>query len=280
MRWSPQELVYELRRDYNRRVLFVEGNRDLSFWGILIPPHLRKDGNIYPISSLDCPAATGGERGRIIASATNFITTTVSDRVRFFADADTDRVLNITVPPNVFFTDGRDLESYGLSEACLARIISICFPADSVSAFDLMSSIETAVRPIGILRVVDRRENLLLPFRKTFDRDFGRFLVLDGASGKYSVEIEKLVRILLQNQRGSLRELQNILQMQQDTVAALEDIPSAQLVHGKDLVRFLALQFSVQPDEMERHLFMSAAHDSGQIRRQANISRALQWLTS
>src|SRR5215216_1888695 len=119
MRWTRDELVFELRQDPARRVLFVEGVRDLVFWQDLFPVAERFDGVVYEISSLECPKGPGGERGRLIRAAAEFLDTPVAARVRFFADADSDRLLRNELPTNVILTGGRDLESYGLSESCI-----------------------------------------------------------------------------------------------------------------------------------------------------------------
>lgn len=278
MRWARHELVYELRQDVDRRVLFVEGLRDLSFWRMLIPSHQRKNGAIYEIKALESPVGPDGERGRIIRSAASFLSTPVSDRVRFFCDADFDRLLATRLPANVILTDGRDLESYALSESCLERIARICFPASTYNGAELLTSARLIVRPIGVLRLVARKNGLDFPFRRTFDNNFGRFLIA-GPEAPTSIDINGLIRILIQNSGGSLRDQSEILQSHSMESEAYKDTPDVQLIHGKDLLRFLSWRFGVQLAEMERHLFMSALHDIEEIRNQQNILTVREWLT-
>ena len=115
MAWTVGEFEYELQRDPQRRVLFVEGLRDLAFWKILVPIMERANTVIYPISEILIDIENGGERGRLFAFARLIQGGPLQARVRFFADADYDRILNIECPENVVLTDWRDLEAYALS---------------------------------------------------------------------------------------------------------------------------------------------------------------------
>jgi len=122
MSWTVAEFADELERDPRRRVLIVEGNRDVAFWKVIVPVMLRGDTVIYPISEILADPVSGGERGRLLWYARTIGETLLAQRLSFFADADNDRVLQIPQPKNVTLTDGRDLESYALSECCMIRV--------------------------------------------------------------------------------------------------------------------------------------------------------------
>jgi hypothetical protein len=253
--------------------------RDVSFWGVLVPADDRGNGAIYPIRALDCPAGSGGERGRLIRAASGFLNTAVTDRIRFFTDADFDRLLGIALPGNVILTDGRDLECYAITESCLERICRICFPACEHTGTELIRDIRSTMRPIGILRILSNQRGLKLPFRKTFERDFSRFIRLQ-ADGSPTVDMATLVQVLLQNAGISLARQSEILQLHQQASAAYAHIADTQVIHGKDLLRFLGWRFDVSSDEAERHLFMSASNELGRIQAQQNILATRRWLTA
>jgi hypothetical protein len=119
MPWTLSEFDYELHQDPERHVLFVEGNRDVAFWKSVVPFVERGNSVVYPISELDIPVPVqGGHRGRLLWYAAQVSGSPHRGRILFFVDADQDRILGIDGPENVIFTDGRDLESYALTESC------------------------------------------------------------------------------------------------------------------------------------------------------------------
>ncbi len=277
MRWAPQELLYELSQDAERRVLFVEGMRDLAFWRELVPSSTRPNGVIYPISFLECPNVEGGNRGRLLATASAFAATAGAGRVRFFADADADRVLQNEVPPNVFLTDGRDLESYGLSESCIDRICTIGFPSSDHRGKALLSAVTAVVRPVGILRIGTRKTGLNLPFRQSMElKGFGRF-ISDGEN-QPTLDIEYLIRVLIQNAGLSMTLCKKVSDMQREAEAAYVTTPDEQLVHGKDLLMFLAWWFKVDASQIERLFFLSLANEGSKIVDRPSILATRQWL--
>lgn len=60
MRWTVSEFLYELGVDGSRRVLFVEGARDVAFWNRLVPVLERANTAVYPISYMQIEHAFGG----------------------------------------------------------------------------------------------------------------------------------------------------------------------------------------------------------------------------
>lgn len=72
--WTLPEFLFERELDLTRKVLFVEGKRDLAFWRELVPSLERGNTVIYPISTIECEDADGGERGRLLCIARAQIT--------------------------------------------------------------------------------------------------------------------------------------------------------------------------------------------------------------
>jgi hypothetical protein len=167
MRWTAKELLLELELDPGRRVLFLEGNRDLVFWRDTVPLRRGPGVVLYPISFLDCEQGDGGERGRLIRAARLFQASSAADRVHFFP------FFGRAPPPNVTFTDGRDLESYAISNNCLGHICNTGFATNRETGSALLSLLTELARPIGILRIASERAALGLPFQRTLSEQRG-----------------------------------------------------------------------------------------------------------
>lgn len=269
MRWTLEEFLLELDLDPQRRVLFVEGDRDLAFWREIIPTLLRENAVVYPISVLQIPDVPGGERGRAIACAG---ITAAHRQVRYFVDADYDRILGVHHMDSVILTDARDLEGYALTQVTLGTICRRWFAREDDGAEALLF-VSTLGRPLAALRVLSARQALNLPFRRTFEnRRLDRYL----AEGEAIVlNINRVLRALLQNSLGLdvLDELVVSYANEQVTLAAQAD---DQIIHGKDAIWILAWYFEIERNEMERLLYCCV--DYLQVRNQPNIRIASQWL--
>jgi len=270
--WTLSEFLFELEADSKRRVLFVEGLRDLAFWRGLVPPLDRGDTVIYPITAIKCELADGGERGRLLCIARTVLATKSSGRILFFADADDDRILGRKEPANVVFTDGRDLESYGLTQACLICLCVRGIGMDEVAAEAVLNRVVAVTRPIGVLRVASARADLKLPFQRTFEarRDLRRFLIGD------SLDIGRLVSTLLQNAGISLAKTDEVGELLRQETDRLSGVGHDQIVHGKDFTRALATFFGLDDGQAERLLFLSI--DFADIASRPNIAQVRGWM--
>jgi Protein of unknown function (DUF4435) len=266
---------HELELDLTRRVLIVEGSRDLAFWRELVPSLERGDTVIYPISVIECESAEGGERGRLLCIARAVLTSHSSCRVLFFADADYDRILGRGEPSNVVLTDGRDLESYGLTQACFKRLCVRGIGMDETAAKPVFDHVVEVTRPIGMLRVASTRAQLELPFQRTLERrGLRRFLLGDEFDAR--VDIEKLISTLLQNANLSLAKKGEVGKLLQRENEALRDIGHDQIVHGKDFTRALACCLDLDEKQIERLLFLSM--DFPEIASRPNIAQVQGWV--
>ena len=276
MRWTPQELILELDQDPARRILFVEGIRDLAFWRDL-PLERGPGAVIYPISFLECEPGEGGERGRLIRAARFFQDRGWVTRIHFFADANGDRFLERPLPPAVTLTDGRDLESYALSPECLQHFYKIAFPERDGTGAALLQLLSKIARPIGVLRIASERASLRLPFSKTLADDrLKRFLTAsDDAVG---LDMNHLITALIQNAGQSLAIKDYVIRNYEDERTRLSTTSDHLIIHGRDTRRVLAWQFGVSINEIERLIYMSLALDRNRIREFPNVKDVENWL--
>ncbi len=276
MEWTLGELFYELEQDSERRILFVEGQRDLTFWREIVPSLDRRDTVIYPISVIACDPVDGGERGRLLWCAGVFGRGGFADRALFFADADCDAILCRSSPGKVIFTDGRDLESYCLTETCLVRLAMTGFKKDHAEATQVLPWVVAIARPIGLLRIAAERQGLSLPFQRTFERNFARFIT--GVRFAASLDETRLVSVLLQNASISLSRVAEVGELLADEARALARRQDHEIVHGKDFIRSLAWLFAAREDQVEPMLFLSL--DYVGVRTLPNIQAVEAWITS
>jgi hypothetical protein len=270
--WTISEFLFELEIDQARRVLFVEGSRDLAFWRELVPSLDRKDTVIYPISVLECELSDGGERGRLFFVANTILASAASRRILFFADADYDRLLGREELSNVVLTDGRDLESYGLTHACFERLCVRGVGMDRAAAEAVFDRVIEATKPIGMLRVASMRTNLKLPFQRTLDKGrFAKFLV-----DNRRLDISRLITTLLQNAQISLAKISEVVELFRLESDNLDQIAIDQIVHGKDFIKALAFFLKFDEEQIERLIFLSM--DFPEVASRTNISRVRIWI--
>lgn len=276
MRWTLNEFLWELKNDPTRRVLFVEGTRDLTFWRHVIPHKDRGDTTIYCIDSINCPDTSGGERGRLIQFAREIEKLDLNERVRFFADADCDRILKISLPSNVFLTDGRDLESYALITDIAKDVCSTCTTDENSNAI-IDELIADVARPIGVLRITSARRELMLPFQKSIHSGKTPRFLTATATG-LALNLAKLLEILLQNAGMSLSHFTNILGEYEKETVALEAEADYELVHGKDLIRIMAIAFDLSNEHCSDLIALAMRYEIDVIRALPNLRAAETWV--
>lgn len=279
MRWSLAELLFELEQDKARAILFVEGTRDLGFWRELFPLNDRGNVVIYPISVVECPSIEGGERGRLIWCAEEF-THHPEHQVLFFGDADSDEILMRCLPQNVILTDGRDLESYGISDECFDRIAMTGLGLAESKSKQLFACIETVARPLGLVRIAVARLQSSntdgtpkLPFQKTLSRGVSRFV--NGSKTSAQFDLNRFLQNLLQNAEISLKNLEGMVQLFHVERSNQSKLSHEKVVHGKDLVLILSWFFNVNEEYAESMLFLSIDYES--LKNKENIGKVLSW---
>jgi len=276
LRKTINELFADLKNDPKMRIVFVEGNRDLAFWREIVPLHERKDTVIYSISVIEIKVETGGERGRLFHLANIVNDSEFCLRIRFFADADCDRLLERKILANVTLTDGRDLESYTLSESCFEKLWLTGMAGTAGDDKKLLSSVIKLAKPIGILRVVSEKYHKDLPLQRVFEKGWKRFLT--GNRFERKLDLKKLMRTLLQLKHNSLREYDELNQTFNVEQVYFNKFDSNQIIHGKDLIGILEVLIGIERKLVETMLYLSLNYD--EVRCYPNIRQVSNWITT
>jgi hypothetical protein len=277
IRRTPEAIVTAHIMDPSRRELFVEGSRDRLFLRWLLGKDLNPNANVIEISAIDIhDVSIGGERGRLIAFARWLEDREAKANIHFFADADFDRLLGRRVPKKVWLTDPRDLEGYILHELCLEKVLKLGARTDGITAENLLKTVRTLGRKLGLLRLLSESERLKLPFQKT---NLLRYLKFVG--GRLNLGFEAYVQALLQKAGMSLKKRESIL----GSVAALErkfaQSPDSEIIHGKDAFSIIAkalARFGVKEGEAKKMLWTS--FEAAFVITGSNLSAAQEYLRS
>jgi len=192
----------------------------------------------------------------------------------FFVDADCDHVLGSSAPRNVVITDGRDLESYGVSRPCIGKIVTAGLGIEESEANLYYDCLIKVTRPIGILRILSARRELNLPFTATLDDRFARYIL--GSSTGASLDRLKLLRALLQNRGTSLTNLGDYTALWDSEYSDLGGLADFLVVHGKDFCRAIAWLLEIPERAAEAMLFLSM--DLNEIRSLPNIRMTERWV--
>jgi len=239
--------------DRSRKELYVEGTRDRLFLTWLLGQRLHSNALIREIACVELPERPGGERGRVVHFAE--LLGGVNVRIRMFADADWDRVLERPVPSRVWLTDNRDLEGYILREECLDKVLSLGLSTEKITASKILKAVNQHGRRLGATRLMSELELLDLPFQKT---DVAKYLTVD-ADGM-SLDFQGFFRALLQNAGVSLTRLSELQNRVNAVEASYAKVPDAQMIHGKDAVAIVAValsKFGLDQKEITRLLWTS-----------------------
>jgi Protein of unknown function (DUF4435) len=276
MRWKLSEFIYEMEQDAQRRVFFVEGIRDQVFWSKTLQFARRSGTVIYSISILDCDAVSGGERGRLVWVANQLSTSSIAGRLRYFADADFDRLLQIPVPESILLTDGRDLESYFFLGNCCDHLCTSVQPGVADAHQIFRGHITSIARPLGILRLASVRNQLHLPFKRTLEKGLHRFVVTNNST--FELDVNAVVRTLLQNAGQSTTNAPHVMAQYVHEQAVQAATPDNQIIHGKDLARLIAWKYKIAQSFAENFVMLALTTEKATIRTQPNIQAAAAWL--
>ncbi len=254
MHRDPEAIVAAHAMDRSRRELYVEGQRDRLFLTWLLARRGDPNASVLEMAFVNLPGpALGGERGRLIRFAE-----WLGDRevkIRFFADADWDRILGRPVPQRVWLTDHRDMEGYVLRLECFDKVLRLGVATDRVTAEWLLRIVRDEGRRLGLVRLMSEVDSLRLPFQATRLR---RYIGVD--KGRVQVDLGAYLRALVQNAGISLSRLDEFRGRLEDLERAFAATPDEELIHGKDAVCIVEAVLSscgVQPDEGTRLLWTS-----------------------
>ena len=274
-RMKIEELEYRLRNaDQDMCVLIVEGETDLRFWSLLAPTVQRNRTEIYPINALEVPSETNSNKERALTLAKRLVSSDLADRVKFFLDADADRLLDRPCLSNVILTDFRDLETYAFDIAAV-RVMLFSFDVDPDLAPDIMVSLSAPLRECGLIRLFDAVEELQLPFKRSWGDKLSR--QISGSSARPEIRRSFLLRTLLQNANLSLKRLE---WAESQVVAATEkwkNLSTLEIIHGKDLVSMVSWRFTVSYEEAQRAVLAGLAAVSERISQYPQLRSAKEF---
>ena len=275
MRRSPTTILLAHKFDPARRELFVEGSIDRSLLEQWLGTRKHSDARITEIKFVDLPQdLPGGERGRLMHFARAVSPDFTS--LKFFADADFDRLLNRPTLPHVWLTDGRDLESYLLNETCLCTAIRLGVNTDSITGSQLLKIIKSIGRQLGLLRAISERDSYNLPFQRT---KLARFLTVKRCT--VTLDLNRYLASLLNNAdpRISLRTRDIILTQLQAAEIDYAKWDDFQIIHGKDLICLFecALKNYGAPKHCDGYLWL--ALDKAALENYAQLKKVKNFLT-
>ncbi len=271
-RRDPAAVIAAHRIDPERRELYVEGTDDRHFLNWLLGDTKDSEATIREIATINIDA-DGGARGRAVALAEAAVRAGVpATGLRVLVDADHDRLLARSLPPNCWRTDLRDLEGYFLRIECIERLWRLAVRRD-VDAEKILTSVMAEAAKIGVLRLLSDRDGLALPFQAT---DLGKRVT--ASKEQVSVDLDALLRALLQNARIGLDRHQEIKGLYAE-LARSEPQPSCDLVHGHDCVTLfgeILAQHGVSRVEADRLLRLS--FERWMADEHAVLSEVISWL--
>lgn len=231
MRRDPQTIFATHDLDPDRCDLFVEGVRDRQFLEWLVGSDKHSKATVTEMEFVDVPGTlVGGQRARLMAFAMQALEDDAT--IRFFADADFDRLTGAAVPANVWLTDGRDLEGYLIRADCVEKIWRLALNAE-VDADALLSCVVDAAKAVTFLRLASLELQLDLPFNATTLR--GRVTATPSC---VEVHRETFARALLQNGEVTLGRLDELI-ARATTIAESAPEPECDLIHGHDFLELL-----------------------------------------
>lgn len=272
IRREPSAFLTALKMDPARRHLFVEGHRDRLFLNWLAGDKKKPEVVVLDINAIEIKVEQGGNRQRLFEFARRIPADVTA--IRFFADADFDRILARPTPTCVWLTDCRDFEGYVLSIKCIDKILKIGIATETKQASSLLFEIKVACRKIAELRYISEMEGLSLPFQKL---DIARYTKVDGE--RIIFDFDRYLRAILQNAELSLTELEPLRSKLESAAERLAGLADEDLVHGKDVVGILAKALAphgVSKDESKRLIWTS--FDPQSVKPGSSLDEVLNFL--
>ena len=228
------------------------------------------------ISRVDVRVAEGGNKARIVELARQTAVWPESARIRLFADADLDRLLGVHHLGPITVTDGRDVEGYALHQPILDCLCETGAGEREGDGAQVAEIVRALLRPVGMLRVADGRQRFRLPFQNAFrDGTIKRFFT--ERRGVYTLRLDAMVDSLLAHMDEPPPKDQ-VLAALDDETAAFAAVDDWQIVHGKDLVAFLAWYFDVSLAVASGLVILSIATCSHNAREHPNLNETVEWV--
>jgi hypothetical protein len=275
IRRKPEAVILAHTMDRSRKELYVEGKRDRLFFSWLLKGQLPRATTIREIDFVDLPAEVlGGQKGRLFEFARWIGAMEV--RIRMFADADYDRLLQRAVPDRVWLTDYRDLEGYVLHEKCVDKMVRLGLGTERFTAPYLLALVRRHGRKLGLLRLMSEMDSLNLPFQTT---DLKRHI----ETGAHACELnfDSYLRALLQNAKINLTQLVGMKDRLAEVTENHSNVPDSQMIHGKDALCILEVALSdyeLSPGDAGRFLWTS--FESSFVEKESTLDTVVAFLRS
>ncbi len=250
--------------------MYVEGPGDRRFLAWLAGPLRDPDALILEIGSVDLPRESGA-KSRILALAA---VTRSNTRIRFFVDADHDRVLGRTPPSGVIETDYRDREGYVLNEECIDKALLHGIGVDVPDAHSVLGQVGPAARQLAMLRLVSEQNDLKLPFQ-ALEISAGVRI----RSGHMVFDLGRLLRSLVDQSIGQAR-LPEVHKLLEKAAVDTKDVEDMQLIHGKDAFALIAEIFlKLKVPRIATPAVLWLTFERGMVDRYPNLSSAVAFLS-
>lgn len=274
MRREPKAILVAHKMDPTRRDVYVEGPDDKSLVKWVSEQSIGINARILTIDGVDLPEVQGGNRGRLIEFAR-----LVEDhpaKIRFLADADTDRLLGRPIPSNVWLTDFRDAEGYFFQPPCVEKALALGI-GDRFDAEQVLGNILSRGRILGALRLFSERENMQLPFQRT---DPWKSLSYSSQTAQVDLDLRRYVGTLLQNAGRSLTEREGIIEGVNELIRSMRHVPDHELLHGKDAVLILEkvlIEFDIPRGNAVR--ILRASFERSHVENYPNLNAVVRYLS-
>ncbi|MCH7493496.1 hypothetical protein IIA16_02130 [bacterium] len=227
---------------------------------------------VWIIDTVEIAGSEGGNRGRLMRFGSGLEGESV--RIRLFADADTDRVLQRQIPKHVWITDHRDMEGYCLRVECFHGVVEVIQAIPPLSALNLLDSVMRIGRRVGQLRVLSDSDRLRLAFQRTQLKPrlsiSGNAIVLDE---------ERYLQVLLQNSRFSLKRVTELMEGWDSIESALQSVTDLELIHGHDAEEILAWGLDKAISARIAGKLLRSTFQSGLVDPQSTLQKVITYLS-
>lgn len=276
MRFKVSELREYVATDPKVRILIVEGPRDIDFWKDVLPVEERNNCVVYSVEEIELASGEGGNKGAALRLAIDTKEWAENERIHYFLDADNDNLLGVVRGENVTLTDGRDLETYVLIDQVFERLCKSGASETPKEALATKVAVTETVRRVGVLRLVSERNGMKLPFQKTFpDGTLSRFFKKRGEV--ISLKVAGMFDALAAEAGLSHREKQSVAQLFGKEEQGIAAKHNRDIVHGKDLVAFIAWYFEIPYDIAAGLVRLAMAAEIAFVRKEPCVRLVEQW---
>lgn len=231
LRRDTAAVLAALAIDPARRELYVEGPHDRQVLLWLAHDKTRGEVVVQDINAVHVPGVVGGNRGRLVAFARAMVG---EARVRFFADADYDRLLGIPLPANAWFTDYHDMEAYAIWTDCGHKAMRLAAGRSKSEARSAVEQSLAAARKTGYVRIADVINRWQLPFQRFPPARQARV-----RGNTLEFNWQRWITSLVSASSTGAASIGDVTRRVAEIASNFSGTTDHEIVHGKDFVGFL-----------------------------------------